>query len=91
MKDFDFYPPKYITYTNVTGGRVESGQAIKDALIKQIVSTVRFEDCLRNAVNDNLLTELFECGPSKVLAGFAKRIDKTLKVTPFSEFEDLPL
>ena len=91
MKDFDFYPPKYITYTNVTGGRVESGQAIKDALIKQIVSTVRFEDCLRNAVNDNLLTELFECGPGKVLAGFAKRIDKTLKVTPFSEFEDLPL
>ena len=91
IKDFNFSPPRYATYTNVTGDRVESGQAIKDALIKQIVSSVRFEDCLRNAANDHSLTKLYECGPGKVLTGFAKRIDKSLNVTPFSEYEELPL
>ena len=91
IKDFNFNPPRYATYTNVTGGRVESVQAIKDALVKQIVSTVCFEDCLRNATNNHLLTELYECGPGKVLTGFAKRIDKSLKVTSLSEYEELPL
>lgn len=91
IRNINFNTPRFAAYTNVTGGRVTSEQVIKDALIKQIVSSVRFEDCLRNAANDHTLTELCECGPGRVLTGFAKRIDKSLKVSSFSEYEELPV
>ncbi len=90
IKDFDFKAPELVVYTNVTGGRVSEPQDIKDALVSQVVSSVRFEDCLRHMAADNGLSEFYECGPGKVLAGFAKRTDKALQVTPMSEFEEIP-
>ena len=50
---------------------------------------MRFEDNLRNMAVDNGINNL-RCGPGKVLAGFAKRIDRSLVVTPMSEFEEIP-
>lgn len=90
IKDFDFKAPEIICYTNVTGGQVSDPEAIKEALVSQVVSSVRFEDNLRNMAADNGLNEFYECGPGKVLAGFAKRIDRSLVVTPMSEFEEVP-
>jgi [acyl-carrier-protein] S-malonyltransferase len=90
IQDFDFKTPELAVYTNVTGGRVSDPQAIKDALVAQVVSSVRFEDCLRNMATENTVSDFYECGPGKVLAGFAKRIDKTLKITSVAEFSDLP-
>lgn len=90
IKDFDFKAPEIICYTNVTGGQISDPEAIKEALVSQIVSSVRFEDNLRNMAADNGLNEFYECGPGKVLAGFAKRIDRSLVVTPMSEFEEVP-
>lgn len=90
IKDFDFKTPEIAVYTNVTGGRVADPQEIKDMLVKQVVSSVRFEDNLRNMAAENSLTEFAECGPGKVLAGFAKRIDRSLSVSPYYEFDELP-
>lgn len=90
IQDFDFKRPEIIVYTNVTGGQVSEPQAIKDALVAQVVSSVRFEDCLRNMAADNAIDPFYECGPGKVLTGFAKRIDKDLVVIPMSEFEEIP-
>ena len=90
IKDFDFKTPEIAVYTNVTGDRVSDPQAIKDALVSQVVSSVRFEDCLRNMATQNNLSDFYECGPGKVLAGFGKRIDKTLNIIPVAEFSDLP-
>lgn len=90
IKDFDFKAPEIVCYTNVTGGQVSDPEAIKEALVSQVVSSVRFEDNLRNMAADNGLNEFYECGPGKVLAGFAKRIDRSLVVTPMSEFEEVP-
>ena len=90
IKDFDFKAPEIVCYTNVTGGQVSDPEAIKEALVCQVVSSVRFEDNLRNMAADNGLNEFYECGPGKVLAGFAKRIDRSLVVTPMSEFEEVP-
>ena len=88
--DVEFKTPEIAVYTNVTGERVGSSQAIKEALVNQIISSVRFEDCLRNMATENKPTIFYECGPGKVLAGFGKRIDKSLKIVPVSEFSDLP-
>lgn len=90
IKDFDFKAPEIVCYTNVTGGQISDPEAIKEALVSQVVSSVRFEDNLRNMAADNGLNEFYECGPGKVLAGFAKRIDRSLAVTPMSEFEEVP-
>jgi len=90
IKDFDFKTPEIAVYTNVTGERVSDAQIIKDALVSQVVSSVRFEDCLLNMATQNNLSDFYECGPGKVLAGFGKRIDKTLTIMPVSEFSDLP-
>ncbi|MDQ8207270.1 ACP S-malonyltransferase [Coraliomargarita sp. SDUM461003] len=90
IKDFDFKAPELVCYTNVTGQQISDPQAIKEALVSQVVSSVRFEDNLRNMAADNGISEFFECGPGKVLAGFAKRIDRSLVVTPMSEFEEIP-
>ncbi|WP_269522919.1 ACP S-malonyltransferase [Coraliomargarita parva] len=90
IKDFDFKTPEIAVYTNVTGGRVSAPDEIKDCLVKQVVSSVRFEDCLRNAASENSLADFYECGPGKVLAGFAKRTDKSLNVTSMSEFDEIP-
>ena len=90
IKDFDFKVPELVCYTNVTGGQISDPEAIKEALVSQIVSSVRFEDNLRNMAVDNGINEFYECGPGKVLAGFAKRIDRSLVVTPMSEFEEVP-
>jgi [acyl-carrier-protein] S-malonyltransferase len=79
-----------VTYTNVTGQQVSDPEAIKAALVSQVVSSVRFEDCLRNMASENAISDFYECGPGKVLAGFAKRTDKALSVMPISEFEEIP-
>jgi len=57
--------------------------------VKQVVSSVRFEDCLRNMASENDLSDFYECGPGKVLAGFAKRIDKSISVSQKAEFEEI--
>ncbi|MFU8847999.1 MAG: ACP S-malonyltransferase [Opitutales bacterium] len=89
IENFEFQAPEIAVYTNVTGGRVTDPSDIKDCLVKQVVSTVRFEDCLRNMAAENGLIDFYECGPGKVLAGFAKRIDKELKVAQMCEFEEV--
>ena len=89
IQDVDFKTPQISVYTNVTGNRVREPQEIKEALVRQIVSSVRFEECLRNMAAENAVDLLYECGPGKVLAGFGKRIDRELKITPVSEYEDI--
>jgi [acyl-carrier-protein] S-malonyltransferase len=76
-------------YTNVTGAAIADPAEIKAALVQQVVSTVRFEDCLRNASEACGVSQYFECGPARVLAGLARRTDKSLAVNSLSEYEDL--
>ena len=90
IQDFKFKCPEIAVYTNVTGGRVSEPEAIKDCLVKQVVASVRFEDCLRNMATENGLIDLYECGPGKALTGFVRRIDKALNPSPVSEYEDIP-
>lgn len=91
IRPIDFKTPEIAVYTNVTGKRVIEPNSIKKALADQIVSSVRFEDCLRTMNTENSMETFYECGPGKVLAGFGKRIDKALNIVPISEFSDLPV
>jgi [acyl-carrier-protein] S-malonyltransferase len=51
---------------------------IKDALVRQAASPVRWVETVRRMKADGV-THLVECGPGKVLAGMTKRIDAELQ------------
>lgn len=57
-----------------------SPDAIRDALVRQLFSPVRWVETLQ-AFQQAGVTEVIECGPGKVLTGLIKRIDKNLKLS----------
>ena len=64
-QDLDFQALELAVYTNVTGDQVSDPQEIKQMLIQQVVSSVRFEDNIRNMAAHNNLTEFAEYGPAR--------------------------
>ncbi len=65
--------------TNVTGKVVNSEEEIKDLLVRQVSSSVLWEDCVATLLENGVDT-FIEIGPGKVLSGFVKKIDKSVKV-----------
>ncbi|MCF3650185.1 ACP S-malonyltransferase [Synoicihabitans lomoniglobus] len=87
LADIPFAAPQLKVFTNTTGAAVSDPVAIKEALVKQVVSSVLWEDCVRAAVAAGA-GPLWELGPGKVLAGMAKRTEREWVVNSFAEFED---
>lgn len=83
-----FAAPRFRVFTNTTGQPVHDPAAIKAALVKQVVSSVLWEDCMRSAAAAGA-TEFWELGPGGVLAGLARRIEKSWAPKSFSEYGDL--
>src|SRR5690606_33203592 len=88
LESVSFSPPKFMVFTNTTGKAISDPAAMKAALVKQIVSSVMWEDCMRSAAAAGA-TEFWELGPGGVLAGLARRTDKTWPVKSFAEYSDL--
>ncbi len=59
---------------NVDVAIVSDPAAIKDALVRQAASPVRWVETVQKMKADGI-TRVVECGPGKVLAGLVKRID----------------
>ncbi len=59
---------------NVDVAVVNDPAAIKDALVRQAASPVRWVETVQKMKADGI-TRVVECGPGKVLAGLVKRID----------------
>ncbi len=53
------------------------GDAIRDALVRQLYSPVRWVESVQKMAQDGVDT-LVECGPGKVLVGLNKRIEKSM-------------
>ncbi|HUJ44317.1 MAG TPA: ACP S-malonyltransferase [Opitutaceae bacterium] len=79
--------PGLTVLTNTTGGPVAEPDEIRAALVKQLVSPVLWEACLRRAAADGAV-EFWELGPGGVLAGLARRINRDWPVRSFAEFAD---
>lgn len=89
LETVTFNRPGLTILANATGQTVSEPAAIREALIRQVVSPVRWEDCMRRAAAAGA-TEFWECGPGAVLAGLARRTEKTWVVKSFAELGDLP-
>jgi [acyl-carrier-protein] S-malonyltransferase len=77
MAGMDWREPSLPVVQNVDGQVHEGVHAIRDALVRQLYLPVRWTDCVQTLAARGA-TRVAECGPGKVLAGLAKRIDKSL-------------
>jgi [acyl-carrier-protein] S-malonyltransferase len=80
--------PRCPFYSNFTGGRVEEPEEIRQGLIRQVESSVRWVEIVR-AVVDGGAGDGIEIGPGRVVAGLVKNIDRTLKVRSICEPETI--
>ncbi|MCF7520523.1 ACP S-malonyltransferase [Neisseria sp. ZJ106] len=75
LADTEIRTPKIRVIHNADVAAHNDPAQIKDALVRQLYSPVRWTETVNLLVSDGL-TESAECGPGKVLAGLAKRINK---------------
>ena len=88
LETVPFAAPKFAVFTNTTGQAVSSPDDIRAALVKQVVSSVLWEDCMRSAAAAGA-TEFWELGMGGVLAGLARRTNKDWPVKSLAEFADI--
>ena len=74
--------------SNYTGGLQQTAAEIKANLVAQADHPVRWIACV-NTMRDFGADTYVECGPGKTLAGFNKRIDKSLKSLNVENVESL--
>jgi [acyl-carrier-protein] S-malonyltransferase len=72
-----FNTPKCDVINNVDVKAESTADAIKDALVRQLYSPVRWTETVQALVAQDV-TQSYEFGPGKVLTGLAKRIDKAM-------------
>ena len=77
LAELNLHTPEIPVVNNVDE-RIETDVArIKDALVRQAWHPVRWVECAQ-FIAEQGVTDMVECGPGKVLAGLAKRIDARL-------------
>jgi [acyl-carrier-protein] S-malonyltransferase len=74
LADVDITPPRIPVIHNADVCTYSDPAAIRDALARQLYSPVRWVETVTWLAEQGVTT-LAECGPGKVLAGLAKRID----------------
>jgi len=65
---------------NVLAMPISDPEEIKKRLVEQVTGTVRWRECV-TYMTANGVTDVYEIGAGKVLAGLAKRIDAALNAT----------
>lgn len=66
--------PRCVFVANVTGGALSDPSEIRANLVKQIVSPVRWVDCVR-ALRNRKASLMVEVGPGNVLRGLVRKIE----------------
>jgi [acyl-carrier-protein] S-malonyltransferase len=77
LEKLAFFSPAFPVVNNVDVKAEAKPQNIKDALVRQAASPVRWIETIK-AMAAQGVTHVVECGPGKVLAGMVKRIDPAL-------------
>ena len=84
----EFKKPNNSIVSNVTSTETIDPLQIKELLIKQIESPVRWRESIIYMVNKGV-RKFIEIGPGKVLSGLIKRIDKNLSITNVNGINDI--
>ncbi len=67
--------PQIPFYANFSGSRVSDPEEIREGLIRQVESSVLWEQILRTLIDEGV-EEVLEPGPGKVVAGLVRQVDR---------------
>ena len=74
--------------TNVTAQNVTGPDQVKELLVEQVSSSVRWQQCVEQMISDGVDT-FVEIGPGRTLTGFLKKINRNVKALHIESVEDL--
>jgi len=80
--------PTVRVIANVDARYHGDADAIRTSLVHQVTSPVRWQACIERLVADGV-TEFYEIGPNRHLAGMLRKIDRRMKVTNLGTADDL--
>jgi len=77
LRATEFSALKFPLVTNVDASVITSGAEAREALIRQVTLPVRWEDSMRELIEQGAAT-FVEVGPSRVLSGLLRQIDRSV-------------
>ncbi len=80
LADVPMQKPRIPVVSNVDARPHDDPHEIRELLIQQVCSQVRWEDSMRYLLDDQGITQFYELGPGRVLAGLLKRINRKTPV-----------
>ena len=88
IKNTNFKKPSHKIINNVTAQEVTEPDEIKNLLIKQIFSTVKWRESIIN-ISKSGVKSFVEIGPGKALSGMVKRTMKDKSCFPINTVDDI--
>lgn len=76
--------PEIPVVSNVDAEAHSSPDELRQILVRQVVSPVRWEDCVRKMLDEGI-DEFYEIGPGRVLTGLMKRINRKIPCTVIND------
>ncbi len=83
-----FSDPRFPVVANVSAERLERAADARQALVRQVVAPVRWQQTVEGLLADGFDT-FVELGPGRVLSGLVRRIDKRARVLNAGEAEEV--
>jgi len=88
LESTEIHPLYVQVVTNVDASPVGTDHAVRNALVRQVVSPVRWVESIEKMVAMGV-TKFVEVGPGKVLTGLIRRINKDVEVINVNSVETL--
>lgn len=88
LEDVELFKLNIPYVSNVTGKYVYDASEIKELLERQVSSSVLWEQSMREMIANGVDT-FIEIGPGKTLAGFMKKIDKSVRMFNIQTLSDI--
>lgn len=84
----DLKEPQIPIVLNVLGNYYQPTLNLKDLMVKQMASSVKWEASIRQMIEDGVDT-FIEVGPGKTLSGFVKKVDRSVKLLNVEDMKSL--
>jgi [acyl-carrier-protein] S-malonyltransferase len=88
INEVEFKDAEKPVYSNVYAKKLIKSEEIKEALVLQLTSPVKWSQSLIQMKEDGI-TDYVEFGPGNVLQGLAKRTLSEINISGYDKFEDL--
>jgi [acyl-carrier-protein] S-malonyltransferase len=75
LRELNFQDPKVAVACNVEAVLLDNGEAARDALVRQVTGSVKWDQSMRLLIAQGAQT-FVEVGPGKVLCGLMRQIDR---------------